>query len=29
LWFVWGMRWKVGLWGRMIRHMGDGNYEVQ
>jgi hypothetical protein len=26
--FVWGMRWKIGLWWCMIKQMNDGNYEV-
>jgi hypothetical protein len=28
-WFVWGMKWKVGLWWCMIKQMGDENYDIQ
>jgi len=28
-WFAWKMRWKIGLWWRMIKQMGNGNYEVR
>jgi hypothetical protein len=28
LWFVRGMRWRIGQWWCMIKRMGNGNYEV-
>jgi len=28
LWLAWGMRWRIGWWCRMMRQMGDGNYEI-
>jgi hypothetical protein len=28
-WFAWEMGWKLGLWWRMIKQMGNGKDEVQ
>ncbi len=27
--FAWGMRWRTSRWCRMMKQMGDGNYEVR